>query len=168
MKHGKLIVSVPPLTEEQRGRIAARADQYGLEALFFDSVRDAMPHAPEAEIFFGSAPEFTKEAVNLRWVCAPSAGVNQYLAPGVLPGDHVILSNSSGAYGVTIAEHIIMVTLSVMRRQQEYNAIVEQKKWIRNLPIRSVRGSRICRPDALSRPRTSSAVRPSDSTTRRP
>ena len=86
MKHGKLIVSVPPLTEEQRGRIAARADQYGLEALFFDSVRDAMPHAPEAEIFFGSAPEFTKEAVNLRWVCAPSAGVNQYLTPGALPG----------------------------------------------------------------------------------
>ena len=143
MKHGKLIVSVSPLTEEQRGRIAARADQYGLEALFFDSVRDAMPHAPEAEIFFGSAPEFTKEAVNLRWVCAPSAGVNQYLAPGVLPGDHVILSNSSGAYGVTIAEHIIMVTLSVMRRQQEYNAIVGQKKWIRNLPIRSIRDSRI-------------------------
>ena len=143
MKHGKLIVSIAQLTQKQRGEIAARAAQYGLDALFFDDIGEAMPHAEEAVIFFGSAPEFTKEAVNLRWVCAPSAGVNQYLTPGALPGEKVLLSNSSGAYGVTISEHIVMTTLEIMRRQQDYSAVVAERKWVRNLPVRSIRGCRI-------------------------
>ncbi len=143
MKHGKLIVSISQLTEKQRGEIAARAMQYGLETLFFDDIGDAMPHAEEAEIFFGSAPEFTQTAKNLRWVCAPSAGVNQYMTPGALPGENVLLSNSSGAYGVTISEHIVMTTLEIMRRQQDYSTVVAERKWVRNLPVRSIKGSRI-------------------------
>ena len=130
-------------TEKQRSEIASRASGYGFHTLFFDNIQDAMPLAPDAEIFFGSAPEFTRKAAGLRWVCAPSAGVNQYLAPGALPNDNVILSNSSGAYGVTISEHIVMVTLEIMRRQQDYREIVAQRKWVRNLPIRSIRDCRI-------------------------
>ena len=34
----------------------------------------------------------------------------------IYPHPGVLLSNSSGAYGITIAEHIIMVTLMLLRR----------------------------------------------------
>lgn len=36
-----------------------------------------------------------------------------------------------------------MVTLEVLRRQQEYTRIVSEREWRRDLPIRSIRGSRI-------------------------
>lgn len=73
----------------------------------------------------------------------PSAGVYPYLLPGAFAAPDVILTCSSGAYGVTIAEHIVMVTLEIMRRQSEYNQIVDQKGWKRDLPIRSIFGSRV-------------------------
>ena len=143
MKHGKLVVLMPQLTEAQRAAIVSRAASYGLETVISDHLATVMPFAPETEIFFGSTPDFTKAAPRLRWVCSAFAGVNQFLAPGALPGKDVMLTNSSGAYGVTISEHIIMVTLEIMRRQPDYNTIVGQKQWIRNLPIRSVKGCRI-------------------------
>ena len=46
-------------------------------------------------------------------------------------------------YGVTLAEHILMLTLEMLRRQPEYTQIVNQRQWKRGLPIRSIRGSRI-------------------------
>ena len=55
----------------------------------------------------------------------------------------LLLSNSSGAYGVTIAEHIIMVTLELMRRQQEYMRIAARHEWTRSLSVHSIHGSRI-------------------------
>ena len=143
MSERKLIVSIAQLSDKQRSEITARAEQFGIRALFFDDIKDALPLAPEAEIFFGSDPGFTRKAINLRWVCTPSAGINQFTAKDALPGDQVTLTNSSGAYGVTISEHIVMVTLEIMRRQQDYSRIVAQRKWIRNLPVRSIRDCRI-------------------------
>ena len=143
MNSRKLFVSIPPLNEHQRHEISARAGRYGLETLFFDNVEGALPLAADAEIFFGSSADFTRQAVHLRWVCTPSAGINQFTGPEAFCSQDVILTNSSGAYGVTIAEHIIMMTLEVMRRQQEYSAITSEKKWIRNLPVTSIRNCRI-------------------------
>ena len=56
-----------------------------------------------------------------------------------------VLTNSSGAYGVTIAEHIIMVTLEMLRAQPEYSGIVARRQWKRDLPVRSIKGSRVTR-----------------------
>ena len=55
----------------------------------------------------------------------------------------MLLTSSSGAYGVTIAEHVVMVTLEMMRRKAEYNEIVRQRSWARGLHVDSIRGSRI-------------------------
>lgn len=71
-----------------------------------------------------------------------SAGVDPVLKPGVLP-DGCLLSNSSGAYGVTIAEHLVMVTLMLVRRYPEYAEIIRRHEWKNNLPLRSIKGSRV-------------------------
>jgi phosphoglycerate dehydrogenase-like enzyme len=52
-----------------------------------------------------------------------------------------MLTNSSGAYGLAISEHIIMVTLLLMRRMPEYFKVVEERGWTRDLKIRSIKGS---------------------------
>ena len=54
-----------------------------------------------------------------------------------------MLSNSSGAYGLAIAEHIIMVLLMLMRRMPEYQAAMADRSWPCFSPIRSISGSNI-------------------------
>ena len=43
-------------------------------------------------------------------------------------GTGIILTGSSGAYGVTIAEHIVMILLEVMRRRPDYIRLKEERK----------------------------------------
>ncbi len=140
---GKLIVTVEVLTPEHQERIRAAAARHGMETCFFPWGKGALPQAAEGEILFGSSPELIGDMPGLKWICAPSAGLNQYLEPEGLLKEGVLLSNSSGAYGVTIAEHIIMVTLEMLRRQAEYTEIIRRREWKRDLAIRSIRGSRV-------------------------
>ena len=47
--------------------------------------------------------KIAKTNANLKWLCVPSAGVDYLLKPGVFANEDCIVTNSSGAYGVTIA-----------------------------------------------------------------
>lgn len=142
MSHS-IIVVLPVLEEAQRDRIRVSAEKHGFSLVFCESDQQALPYLPEAEIVLGQSTFLSQNATSLRWLCTPSAGVDHFLAPDVFASPNAVLTNSSGAYGVTIAEHIIMTTLEVFRRQQEYNEIVKQHAWQRDLPICSIKGSRI-------------------------
>ncbi len=139
----KLVTVISVLNEAHREKIRAAAARHGFEALFFDSEAQALPHLSDAEIVFGQSAFFAKNSPRLRWLCTPSAGVDQFTAPDAFASPSALLSNSSGAYGVTIAEHVIMVTLEMLRRQGDYNAIVSRREWRRDLPVRAIKGSRI-------------------------
>ena len=60
--------------------------------------------------------------------------------PSVFANPDCMLTNSN-SYGVTIAEHVVMVTLMLLRRMPEYEAIVRDRGWSNQLPIRSIRDS---------------------------
>ena len=139
----KLIATIHELTPAQRAAIDAAAKAHGFEAEFYENNDDARAAAAEAEIIFGNAPKLAKIAPRLRWLCTPSAGVNQFTAPGIFAAPDVQVTNSSGAYGVTIAEHIVMVTLELMRAQLTYRDIVAQRIWENDVPVRSIHGSRV-------------------------
>lgn len=139
----KIVTAIAALDEGHRARIAAAAEKHGFEALFFESDTAALPELHDAEIAFGSSAALAKNSPRLHWLCTPSAGVNQFMGEGVFASPDAVLTNSSGAYGVTIAEHVIMLTLEVLRRQGEYNAIVSRREWVRNLPVRSIKNSRV-------------------------
>ena len=138
-----LVVAIAALKETHRETIAAAAKQHGFTVRFFNSDQEALPALADAEIVFGQSAFLAQHAPRLRWLCTPSAGVDQFLAPGLFASPDAVLTNSSGAYGTTIAEHIVMVTLEMMRRQADYNGIVDRRAWKSDLPIRSIRGSRI-------------------------
>ena len=138
-----LVVCVPNLTEGHRQSIRAAAEGHGFEVCFFEKDAQALDAACEAEIIFTQSTLLLQNAPKLRWLCTPSAGVNHFTPPGVFPRERAVLSNSSGAYGVTIAEHIIMVSLELMRKQHEYNQIVSRREWKRDLPVSSIHGCRI-------------------------
>ncbi|MBQ9008225.1 MAG: D-2-hydroxyacid dehydrogenase [Clostridia bacterium] len=138
-----LIVTVPSLSEENHSQIADAARKQGFEVLFFEREEDALPAVGEAEILFSRSEKLARNSPHLRWQCTPTAGINHFLGEKVFASSDFVLTNSSGAYGVTIAEHVIMLTLEMLRRQPEYNGIVRSRTWIRNLPVRSIRNSRV-------------------------
>ncbi|MBR3017414.1 MAG: D-2-hydroxyacid dehydrogenase [Clostridia bacterium] len=139
----KLIAVNPALDERHWEQIRAAAERHGFEALFFREDAQALPHLYDAEIVFGQSEALAKNSPLLRWLCTPSAGVNQFAAPDAFASPDAVLTNSSGAYGVTISEHIVMLALEMLRRQMDYSAIVERREWKRDLPVRSIKGSRI-------------------------
>ena len=138
----KLITAISALEGRHREKIREAAERNGFEALFFDSDEQALPFLKDAEIVFGQSAFLAENSPRLRWLCTPSAGVDQFRS-GVFASPGAMLTNSSGAYGVTIAEHVVMIALEMLRRQMDYNEIVSRREWKRDLPIRSIKNSRV-------------------------
>ena len=131
------------LESELRDEIRKTAAELGFTVEFFENSADASTAVGTAEILFGNVPELCTKAPCLKWVSASFAGVEPFLKPDVFAAEGVVLTNASGAYGVTIAEHIVMVTLEMMRREAEYREIVSRHVWKRDLGIHSIYDSRI-------------------------
>lgn len=130
------------ITEEQKNQIQKLALRDQWDVFFTTDVRQAEEEAVDAEILFGSAISPLRAAKNPKWFCTHTAGVDAFLVPGVLP-EKCLLTNSSGAYGVTIAEHIIMVSLMLMRNFRTYDEVMHQPVWRHDIPMRALHGSRI-------------------------
>ncbi len=98
------------------------------------------------EVIYGMPkPGELKDFVNLKWFCGSFAGVDAYLDDSLYPSPEVMLSNSSGAYGVTIAEHMVMVTLMLLRHAPAYCADQAAGRWGRVLARCGV-GTAACYP----------------------
>lgn len=130
------------LTEAHRAKIRSAADQAGFVPHFFtpeqfDEARACLQHC---EVLYAHSPELLHSApTSLKWYCCSYAGVDPYCKdPGLFANPDCMLTNSN-VYGVTIAEHVIMVTLMLLRRMPEYEAVVRDRRWSNQLPIRSIR-----------------------------
>ena len=131
------------LTDEQKDKILRTAECLGWSCEIYDDKNEAVEAAKDAEAVLGDTPRFALNAPGLRWICSPSAGVNHFTKSEAFINSGVMLSNSSGAYGTTISEHVVMVVLNMLRRIPEYQERIAAKEWYRNYPIKSVRESSI-------------------------
>ena len=139
----KIVVVLPQLKERHREQIRETAKRCGFQVCFADSRENAIPEMKNAEIMFGQVPSLIAEGGELKWVCTPSAGVDAFLKEGIIPNEATVLTNSAGAYGTTISEHVVMQALILMRQEKAYREIVARREWRRDLPVRSIHGSRI-------------------------
>ena len=138
----KIAVCIAFSDADQRRRITESAAALGFTADYYDTPEEILPHIEDYEILYGHpAPEIVTKAKNLKWLCSDFAGIEKYLPDGVFHDDTCLLSNSSGAYGPTISEHIIMVLLMLLRRMPEYERDLRNRKWTFYSPIRSIIGS---------------------------
>ena len=152
----RILVHIAALTAAQRERLTAAAAARGFETCFRDDRASALEAAGDAEILFTADAGLLDAAPKARWLCVPSAGAENYLKPVLEDRGGVRLSCSSGAYGVTIAEHIVMVTLTMFRRMGEYQAVVANRGWRRDLPmeylpVRHLGPGKACRVSAQAR-----------------
>ena len=127
-------------------RIRRAAEANGCTVSFYQTHEEALPNLGDITIFFGPSdarsPVMVKAMPNLAWFASYYAGVDPLLPAGRLP-ENVVLTNGSGAYGVTIAEHMVMVSLMMLRRYPEYYDFVQTKQFRSDLMIGSLYGATI-------------------------
>ena len=130
------------LTPAHKAQIEKAARETGFSVHFFDldQIEEARACLQHCEALYAHDLTHLKAApASLQWYCCSFAGVDIYCKdPSIFANPQCLLTNSSG-YGVTIAEHVVMVTLMLLRRMPEYEAVVRQHSWSRQLPIRSIR-----------------------------
>ena len=130
------------LTDAHRRQIEAAAGETGFTPHFFtpDQLEEAKACVQHCEVLYAHSPELLRAApATLKWYCCSFAGVDPYCSdPSIFANPDCLLTNSN-VYGVTIAEHVVMVTLMLLRRMPEYIEIVRDRSWSNQLSIRSIR-----------------------------
>lgn len=127
--------------ENHKCRLEAAANATGCAIHYYPDNDSAIPYMKDIHIIFGPSdgrsPDLVKAAPELQWFASYYAGVDPLIKTRAL-GENTILTNGSGAYGVTIAEHMIMVTLMMLRRYPEYYDFVQTKQFRSDLMIGSI------------------------------
>ena len=103
---------------------------YDPDGTLVDRVRAALPHRsleivhelspdalPGTTILFGNylTPPALREARELRWIQTVGAGVDVLLSVDLTSTD-IVVTNTSGAFGVQIAEHALSLMFALARR----------------------------------------------------
>lgn len=146
MKMEKRLITacVADLTPAREQKLRQAAEQNGFALNIVQKGQYTAQDLAGSEILFGNYPAaMLKEVSSLKWVATASAGVDSYCSDEIYPNQDVILTNSSGAYGIAIAEHLLTCTLMLMRRMREYEEGQRQKRWKYLGKIRSVYGSTV-------------------------
>ncbi|MBE6990711.1 MAG: D-2-hydroxyacid dehydrogenase [Ruminococcaceae bacterium] len=133
------------LTEAHRRALDETAGRCGFAADYYDAFQEVPPEKLDLyEVIYGKvSPRRLRLFPNLRWLCLDSAGADAYLQDAVYPDSSVVLSNSSGTYGVTVAEHMLMLTLMILRQMPVFQRSTAAHEWHAPLPVRTLSGSTV-------------------------
>ena len=130
------------LTQAHCRQIRETAEAVGFVPHFFplEQFEEAKACLQDCEILYAHSIDLLRAApASLKWYCCSYAGVDPYCRDeSLFPSPACMLSNSN-CYGVTIAEHVVMVVLMLLRRMPEYEEVVRARSWSNQLSIRSIR-----------------------------
>jgi len=83
----------------------------------------------EATIIIGNVnPGYLKHAKDLTFMQLDSAGVEAFIAPGVLPSE-VLLANATGAYGLAISEYMVGSVFLLQKKFHLYLENMSTQTW---------------------------------------
>ncbi|PWJ71202.1 phosphoglycerate dehydrogenase-like enzyme [Ruminococcaceae bacterium R-25] len=139
----KIVVINKLLKEIHKEKIRKAADKAGGDVLFIESEYEFPSDWEDCDIIYGFGMGNAKKNRNLKWLSVPSAGVDYLMKPGVFANEDCLVTNSSGAYGVTIAEHIICVSLMMMRKIDYSYRESLKGNWSLPQPQKSLKDCRI-------------------------
>ena len=139
----KILVINNMLEQKHLDQIKGVAASLGHEVFFYKAEAEIPQSNFDADIIYGFAPSIVKTSKNLKWLCVPWAGVDSLLVPGYFANENCLLTNAAGAYGVSIAEHMIAVSLVMMRRLDQFMAETRAGQWKLPRPQKSLKDCRI-------------------------
>ncbi len=140
----KLAVSASFLSEKHCTVIGETAQRCGFSPDFYLETPLSPAQASDYEVIYGEPSRaLLRGATSLRWFCSCFAGVEAITDESLFHRSDVLLTNSAGAYGLTIAEHITMVTLMLLRKMPQCMEDMRQHHWNRIPSMGSIYGSTI-------------------------
>ena len=139
----KILVINNMLEQKHLDQIKSTAETLGHEVFFYTAEAEIPQLNFDADIIYGFAPSIVKSSKKLKWLCVPWAGVDSLMTPGYFANEECLLSNAAGAYGVSIAEHMIAVSLVMMRRLNEFFEETRNGQWLKPRTQSSLKDCRI-------------------------
>lgn len=139
----KIIVINNLLEERHFDMIKKTAASVGATVKIYETEKDIPDEDLDADVVYGFGTNIAKKSTSIKWLCVPSAGVDFLMGDDCFANRDCILTNSAGAYGVTIAEHMTAVTLMMMRNLAGYVEGDLNRKWLMPQKQRSIKDSRI-------------------------
>ncbi len=137
-----ITVAVPFMNDKREKAIVQAAEKLGFAVRIIPEGEKVQPQdVKDSEIIFGMVPRgVLKGAVSLKWMQCSFAGVDAYCDRSLYAAP-VMLTNASGAYGITISEHMVAVLLMLMRRMPEYHEMQKRREWYCVGEIKSIMNS---------------------------
>ena len=133
------ILCLIPMDEQHRKMLEEAAP--GAECVFRSArePRDLVPDdVRDADIIIGNPPpQWLKKNKKCRLVQLQSAGTDGYTEPGVLP-EGCELCNATGAYGLAISEHMVGVTLMLLKKLHLYYQEQLKPDWVDRGAVKSI------------------------------
>lgn len=131
-----------PHHREAVDTVAARC---GFSVDYYPAFGLPAERAGEYEVIYGlPRTDVLQHATALKWFASGSSGVDHY-SPDELYADpeHIMLTNSAGAYGTTISEHMVMVTLMLLRNMMPILESNRDHHWRAQQPQGTIFGSTV-------------------------
>ena len=139
----KIIVIGSVFKDEHKEKILDIAGKIKAQVCFANTEDEVDDDFKDAEVIYGFGMDIAKTSKSLKWLSVPSAGVDYLMGEDAFANKDCILTNSAGAYGVTIAEHIIAVSLMMMRGLDHSYSEALKGNWSGPVPQKSLKDARI-------------------------
>ena len=132
------VLVVIELDAEQKNTLESAAP--GWEYIYCSHPDEAL--IASADVIIGNiSPSLVPKAKKLKLFQLNSAGVDTYCREGILP-ESVVLTNATGAYGLTISEYMVASIIMLNKNLHLYARAQERHEWMRYFPhSRSIYGS---------------------------
>lgn len=96
-----------------------------------------------AEIIIGNVkPETLKDYKNLKWIQTSAVGVDNFIKKGIL-NDDTVLTNAVDIHSQEVAEHILGMMMSLLKKQYLYRDNQTSHQWKDEGKVKSIKGLRV-------------------------
>lgn len=132
----RILVTIP-LTDEQKGRLHAADSSAQTEYIMQSELKEA--DVADRDIIIGNIPiPFIKSANALKWLQLNMSGYEGY--PQAMP-EGVPVTNTRGAFGLAISEHMLGMLLMLKKRLHQYRDNQHKSLWHDEGNVTAVEGA---------------------------
>ena len=128
MANFKFVMIPPNLLPAWPDKIAAAVPECEVKA--FDNPESAMDAIADADAAYGTiGPELLAHAKELRWICAPQAGLGgKWFYPALIASD-VIVTNTRGIFNDHLSHHVLGLIIANSRHWEYYREQQRIREW---------------------------------------